>query len=633
MPKEDINFAEKIYILFKQFINRITYSQDLFDEDVWRLRFSKKQEHRKYTIEKSLFSFSIKSSDDIFKYLLGISLVAMLVFMVLLSRNVGISEREIEQNAYSELVCQHFHHEVDAETFRSHPYASTQAQYIDLLLFNIGRLFHVNDVFLLKHVVSAVFGWLLIVYLSILILKAFNWRAAFFTAFFLFISPRFTGYSVSNVVDVTFAFGFVFTITQIYYFCRELPVIRIYRLVKIVLGTLLALSTYNAGFILVHFFTIFVLLNFLLYNPLKKFFTREYLKPLGILCLMIAGFTVVIYGVHAAGTFFLARSVVRPSQAFRLLTLNYPCAQNQLFEGHIIGPDNHPSHYFAKYLFITIPTVVLVGFLLFFIFFKTAVKSLKPYSTFIFLYTFLYCVLKVRQEYLNPDTMWAIYYCIYPLFMLIAASGYECTLESINDKYTNIVVVGLVALLSFMPIRHIIFNRPLTSVYFNEISGGIHSAYSRYVLDVTDDANKQACLWMSDFIHQNEVGRHADGDLFVVGTNGNDACPLFFENDSHIDLVQKPYSKSDTTWDYYIAFCHDLPASQLRNGTWPADSTIHTITVETKPIVAIYRNDYRHRLHIVNDSLAAIELLRLDSLANVIDQADYKFNLESYKSG
>jgi len=621
MSEKKLDFAEKLYHLTIQFLNRITYSQDLFDEDVWKLRFSKKQEHRKYTIEKSLFSFSLKSVDDIFKYLLGISLVAMLVFMIMMSRHVGISEREIEQNAYSELMYDYFHHDVDAETFHAHPYSSTQAQYIDLLLYSIGKVLHIDDIFLLKHLVSAIFGWLLIFYLSILILRAFNWRAAFFTAFFLFISPRFTGYSVSNVVDVTFAFGFIFTITQIYYFCRELPVIRIFRLVKIVLGTLLALSTYNAGFILIHFFTIFVLLNFLLYNPLKKFYKKEYLKPLGILCLMILAFTVVIYSIHGIGTFFLTKSLVRPNQAFSLLTINYPCAENQLFEGNVIGPDNHPTHYFAKYLFITIPTVVLIGFLLFFIFFKTAVKSLKPYSTFIFLYTFLYCVFKVRQQYLNPDTMWAIYYCIYPLFMLIAASGYECTLESINDKYTNIVVVGLVALLSFMPIRHLLFNQPLTSVYFNEISGGIHSAYSKYALDVIDDSNKQACLWMSNYIHQNEVGRHAGDDKFIVGTNGNDACPIFFEGDTNIVLIQTPYSKSDTTWDYYIAFCRDLPAAQLRNGTWPSDSTIYQITIETKPIVAMHRNDYRYQQRLVNDSLAAIELQRLDSIAAAANQA------------
>lgn len=615
MAQEKLSFIEKIYYYLKQLLMKITYSQDLFYEDVWELRFSKQQEKRKYTIERSLFSFSIRSSDDIFKYLLGISLVIMLFFMVITSRQVGISEREIVQNEYSELVLQYFHHDIDAKTLQEHPYASTQAQYVDLALCVLGKVLHVRNIFILKHLLSSIFGWLLIVYLSILILKAFNWRAAFFTAFFLFISPRFLGYSICNVVDVTFAFGFVFTITQIYYFCRELPVIRVYRLVKITLGTLLALSTFNAGFVLVHFFSLFVILNYVLYNPLKKFYKWEYLKPLGILCLMLVGFTIVVYSIHAAGTFFLARSVVRPGQAFGLLTVNYPLAGNQLFEGHVIGPDNYPSYYLAKYLFITIPSVILIGFVLFFVFFRTVVKSLKPYSIFIFLYAFLYCVFKVRDFYLNPETMWAIYYCIYPLFMLIAVSGVECTLEGINDKYTNFVVVGLVALLSFMPIRHILFNRPLTSLYFNEITGGIHNAYSKYELNVVDDANKQACQWMERYIRDTEIGHHVDVDQYVVGTNGNSACPLFFASDTNIVLVHKPYSRSDTTWDFYIDFCHDIPAARLRNGTWPFDTTIHCIEFETKPVVAFYRNQYRLQQRLLHDTLAALEMQRLDSLA------------------
>ncbi|MBO7648200.1 MAG: hypothetical protein J6S48_02455 [Bacteroidales bacterium] len=616
MAQEKLNFADKIYYYIKQLVMKVTYSQNLFDEDVWQLRFSKQQEKRKYTIEKSLFSLSLKSADDIFKYLLWISLVVMLVFMILMSRHVGISEREIVQNDYSELVLGYFHHDVDAATLHAHPYASSQAQHIDLLLCTLGKILHVNNIFILKHLVSSIFGWLLIVYLSVLILRAFNWRAAFLTAFFLFISPRFLGYSVCNVVDVTFAFGFIFTITQIYYFCRELPVIRIYRVVKIVLGTLLALSTFNAGFILVHFFIIFVILNFLLYNPLKKLFKWEYLKPLCILVAMLAGFTILVYSVHAVCTLFLESSVVRPNQAFALLTANYPLACNQLFEGHIIGPDNYPQYYLSKYLYITIPTVILIGFVLFFVFFKTAVKSLKPYSIFIFLYTFFYCVFKVRTHYLNPDTAWAIYYCIYPLFMLIAVSGYECTLQKIDDKYTNFVVMGLMALMSFMPIRHILFTQPLTSLYFNEITGGIHNAYSKYELDAVEDANKQAFQWMGEYIHSHEIGHHIDETAYVVGTNGNSACPLFLSKDTNIVIVRMPFVGTDTVWDYYIDFCHGIPATQLRNGTWPSDTTIHRINFETKPVVAFYCNHYRARQRLMRDSIANEELLRLDSIAN-----------------
>ena len=330
---EKLNFAEKTYYFIKKLVNKITYSQDLFDDEIWQIRFSKShQPHTKYKVDRGLFNLSIRNSDDVFKYLLWISLIAMLTVMIHMSRNVGISSREIEQNHYTELVYNHFHNIGDVDAYKAHPYASKQAQYVDIILYSVGKTLHINNIFLLKHLVSAIFGWLLIVYLSILILRAFSWRAAFFTAFFLFISPRFIGYSVCNVVDVTFAFGFVFTITQIYYFCRELPVIRIYRLVKIVLGTFLALSTSNAGFVLINFFNIFVILNYILYNPLKKFYTKEYLKSLGILCLMLVGFTVVVYTIHSISTLFLIKSTITPKHAFELLTMNYPTAQNQLFE-------------------------------------------------------------------------------------------------------------------------------------------------------------------------------------------------------------------------------------------------------------------------------------------------------------
>lgn len=625
MSSNKLNFFEKIYHYLKQILYRITYSQDLFDDEIWHIRFSKlHQPRRKYTIERKLFSLSLRNADDIFKYLLWFSLVTMLVLMIFMSRDAGISAREIEQNNYSELLYNHLHHTDNEKTYQQHPYAAAQAQYIDLFLYTIAKTLNIDNIFLLKHFVSAIFGWLLIVYLSILILKAFSWRAAFFTACFLFISPRFIGYSVNHVTDVTFAFGFVFTITQIYYFCRELPVIRIYRLIKIFLGTLLALSTSNAGFCLLHFFSIFVILNYLLYNPLRKIYRWEYLKPLYTLCLLILGFTLSIYAIHTICTPFLVKSTAPARHAFQLLTINYPYAQNQLFEGHIIGPDNFPTHYLSKYLFITIPTIILIGFILFFLFFKTAIKSLKPYSIFIFLYPFFYCIHKVQNSYLNPDTMWAIYYCIYPLFMLIAVSGIECTLRSINDKYTNFVVLCIIVLLSLMPIRHIAFNQPLTSLYFNEISGGIHNAYAKYELEVPDIANKNSCQWLSNYLYKKEIGHHASTEKYIVATNDPFASPLFFARDTNIIFRVQPYSASDTTWDFYIDFCHNYPSSQLRHTLWPKDSTLKTLHIETKPIVAFYKNNYRAQKRFIQDSLVKVQLERIDSIALAMDSLSAK---------
>ena len=374
----NFNIFNHIERLFQKIYNWFSYSHEMFDDEVMQFRISKQRQHLKYRASRGLFSMSIKNSDDIFKYILLIMMLIMLFVMILMSRHVGISDRELEQNRYTELVYNHFHHIGDTEAYKSHPYASTQAQYIDLLIYTIGKVIHAKDIFVAKHLISAIFGWLLILYLSILMRLAYNWRAAFFTAFFLFISPRFLGYSISYLTDVTFAFGFVFTISQLYYFCREIPVIRIYRVIKIILGMLIALSTFNAGFVLIHFLFVFALLNFLIYNPIRKFFTLEYLKSLGTLLIILIGITAVIYLTHAIGTHFLVKSLVSPREAFSLLTVNYPVAENQLFAGKIIGPDNFPSRYFVQFLFITIPIVVLIGFIFFFVFIKSAVRSLKP---------------------------------------------------------------------------------------------------------------------------------------------------------------------------------------------------------------------------------------------------------------
>ena len=596
-----------MFIRAKNVVDKFLYYDNLFDDNIWQIRFSKDNKKKiKYKIDKSQFSLQLKTSDDLFKYLWIILLAAALVGMLVLSRQIGVSDREIAQNEYSELLYNHFHHIGDTDAYKAHPYAHTQAQMIDLLTFSVCKALKINDTYAFRHVLSSIFGWLLVAYLSLLVLRAFSWRAAFFTAFFLIISPRFFGYSLSNIVDVTFAFFFIYSIMQMYYFSRELPVIRVSRLIRIFVGILLTLSVHNAGSSLLHLFMVFALLNFLLYNPIKKIFTKEYLKAFGLVFGVVAGMWVSVYIIHNLFTLFLETSFIMPNKAFASLVTNIPFDQNQIFEGHFIGPDNFPTRYLTKYLFITTPTVVLISFLLFFIFFKNAIKTLKPFSIFIFIYTFLFCINRVKIHYMNPDTLWAIHYCIYPLFMLIAVSGLECTLRHINDRYTNFVILGLFGLLSFMPIRHILFNSPYTTLYFNEISGGIHNAYAKYALDSNFEANKTANDWMKDYVYQHDIGKHYTDRPVVVATNGNAGCALFYQNDPHIILIFKDYDRSDSTWDYYVAYCNQIPVTQLRNGTWPPDSTFNLMTFEQKPMVAFYRNEANFQRWTVEDSIARV---------------------------
>ena len=189
--------------------------------------------------------------------------------------------------------------------------------------------------------------------------------------------------------------------------------------------------------------------------------------------------------------------------------------------------------------------------------------------------------------------------------MLIAASGLECALRQINDRYTNIVILGLLGLLSFMPIRHILRNSPYTSLYFNEVSGGIHNAYAKYALDSNFEANKEANEWLKGYIREHDTGHYTQRPI-TVATNGNSACELFYHRNPGINLVFKEYDRLDTTWDYYVAYCNQIPITQLRNGTWPPDSTLHLMSFEQKPMVAFYRNEASFRRWAANDTLAML---------------------------
>ena len=216
---------------------------------------------------------------------------------------------------------------------------------------------------------------------------------------------------------------------------------------------------------------------------------------------------------------------------------------------------------------------------------------------------------------MNPDTMWAIYYAIYPLFMLMAAGGVENAMRSINDVYTNTVVIGLIALFSILPIRHIAFNQPLSFIYFNELSGGIHNAYAKYTIQYDSESNKLSAQWLKEHIRANNWSGDPD-HVWQVATNGNQACNLFFEHDSTITLEHMPYHATDTTWDYYISFCNDVPATLLRNGLWPPDSAIMIFRLENLPVTAIYMNKHREQQRSLLDSIAQAQC---DSLLNVGD--------------
>lgn len=612
MNKKLAIFWRKIVVLLNEIFHWF-YPYHIFEEEPMEFRFVKIRRPKvRYETRHSFFSFTIKSKDDGFKYAFFLLMLALLFLMPYFSRNVGISTREWQQGAYSEAVYQYY--QTGDETFKTMPQYVTKGQTADILLVSVAHAVGFKNIFRLKHRLSALLGWLLFLLTGLFFAKNVNWRSAFFCSLLMFCTPRLLGYTFGNFNDTLFALAFFFTLMQIWQFCYDFPLIRGIRLLGIFLGMLVATTTSLSGFSLCFFFFFFTILYFVVKNPWKKFFTGKYWVSL-LTLLLIVGITsllVVISNVFLSPGF----KVQDLHNGDNFLQMFVATSQQlpQFFGGKIISVEKSPINYVLMYLFITTPFVVILGMFFNLLFFRTILKEFSLFTVFVLITTFLYMLWAFSSKYVGADIICSVMFMLLPLVVMQATLGYEAVLRKVDDRYTNSVIVALAFFLTCLPLRHIIFNRPLTLCYFNEVSGGIHNAAESYTLDLNNQSSKVAEQWFTqyftarqdslmvvreqqrdslllqlDSMTADEYGENAyyemSMDTVEVYTNGNEAfCrSLASDNPGLKVYCAEVHSMEDLEGDYYILFGN-------RTGLFnQIDSAFHTIDLERVPIVSFFR--------------------------------------------
>lgn len=590
------------------------YPHAIFEKEPMEFHFAKVRTPKlRYDIRKNFLNFSIKSKDDGFKYCFFILMLVLLFVMPSLTRNVGVSPREWQQNEYSEAVYRHY--TADDDTYKTLPQYVTKGQAADVLLVSVCKALKVKDVFAVKHVISSFLGWLIILTLSLFAAKVFSWRCAFFFSLFLFCTPRFVGYTFGNFNDTLFALAFYFTLVEIWMFCLDFPLIKWSRLALICVGMIVATTTSVSGFSLVFFLLLFSLLYFFVKNPIRHFFTKKYWMALLTLVMIFIGMVAVVLLfniIFSAGFSFLQ---IQESNDLLSLFVATSSQTPQFFGGKIVGVGQTPSDYVLTYLFITIPFMVIVGVLFTLAFFRTFLKEFSLFIIFVFVITFFYMLSSFSTPYVGSDIICTLVFMLSPLVVMYAAMGYEAVLKRVDDRYTNGIIVALALFLTCLPLRHVVFNKPLTLCYFNEISGGIHHAASLYPLDVNMQSAKVAEKWFSHYCEaqqdsmtsvqlacQDSLLKQMDSaqiaeltpdfyrihlDTISVCTNGSEAFRKALQD--HNPGMKVSYAAIHTLKslpaDYYILFGN---STALFGHT---DEAFHTIDLERIPIVSIFKKE------------------------------------------
>jgi tetratricopeptide (TPR) repeat protein len=276
----------------------------------------------------------------------------------------------------------------------------------------------------------------------------------------------------------------------------------------------------------------------------------------------------------------LQNPLVNIFKSYRIMA-HYPLTFRQLFEGRVEWTDFMPWYYLYKSMLITIPVIVLAGLILFIVQIRKAVGT--KYSDYLMLaFTIVFPLVFAVAGRSNLYSSWRQFLFVFPGIVLISASGFSSVYEKLN-KNARMFVILLTALLTIHPVKFMISNHPYEYIYYNELTGGLNGAYTRYETDYYYTSQTQASEWLIDYLKKNNINQHTEiSATYPVNWN--------FRKLKNVHTYFIRYEERNMfDWDYAIVGNRYIPPVQLKNDIFPPSNSIHVIYADTVPICAVLK--------------------------------------------
>ena len=461
-----------------------------------------------------------------------------------------------------------------------------------------------------RHIINALTGWLVALISAFIAKRYFGLTSAVLTFIFLLISPKFLGHSFNNPKDIPFAFGYILGLYSIFRFCDALPKPTWRNAIEVGLAIGLCLNFRIGGLLLIPYFGLFVLCRFLIRrggNAFAKEHWADYGQIFikGVVACVLAYILMVIFWPFA-----LEAPLSNPLKVLSIMS-DIPIGIRTLFEGVNVITTELPSNYIYKWMYLTIPLVVLLGVIILpFSYYMHKTKK----RTFIILCLVFAIVFPIAYAIARDSTVhgaWRHFNFTYPPLVILSAAGFRYLIKSLVAKNANLQYAsyGVIGLLCIHPVWHIAKNHPVQYVYFNEISGGIDSNYGNYEMDYYMHSYWPAIKWME------KEGIINERDDIILATNhGHSGVYYTRDYDNVKASYTRYYDRLNKNWDYAIYMNVYIDQAELKNEQFPPSGTIHTIDVNGKPMCAIVKRPskacigYSDDLKSGNDALAKQKL-------------------------
>lgn len=529
----------------------------------------------------------------IYRPLYVVLLAVMLGTMMILSTDAGISGDEHLHVKHAKDILNYYKtlgEDKTAATITASNNLPYYGQLPDTVIYIITELFSIDDYMGFRHLVCSIIGWIGILFASLLAKRVGGWRAAVFTALLLFISPRYLGHSFNNLKDIPFATACIMSVYYMVKFLDNLPKIRLSTSIMLALSIAFATAIRVGGLLMMAYFGLFALVYYIYRRKeLKPVFTKTLIWSLGI-CLVAYIIAVLVW------PYALEAPVSHVADTLRNMN-KFAVSLRQIFEGESIWSNALPWYYTPKYILMTIPLLVILGFVLSVVFLRHNRKQWFHYAV-----LFFACIFPVFWIVINNSNVyggWRHSLFVYPPMVVLAGLGLSTLLSLIKNKYVKYVTGLAFLVLAFHPVRHCIANHPYEYVYFNQLVGSTESAYGQYEMDYYFHSLREASEWV---LHNAKRDGNTTSDKIIVASWHMPPVEYYFRKDTNRfkTAFTRWNEKGETDWDYAI-FCNTgIESECLRNNYFPPKNTVHRIEVDGKPICVVLKREDKNDFYATN---------------------------------
>ena len=469
----------------------------------------------------------------------------MLLAMLIISRDAGISGDEEVHYKHSEMVYNYFStfgkDQSSLDTPKTH--LKYYGQAFDNLVTGLSHLFVITDIYAFRHLMCSISGWLTIVITALFAAYFSGYGAAILVLILFVVSPGFLGHAQNNLKDIPFALAYI---SSVYFslkliFSETKPSRQ--TIILLILSIGLSIGIRAGGLLVIFYLGFFTLLKIGLDWFTSKKLDRQLLKKQLILLvgISLAGYLAGLISWPYA----LQNPVVNPWKSYQVMT-HFPTTVRQIFEGNFDWSDFHPWYYLPKYMAITIPIVVFSGIAAFLLNTQKNYNKAQKFQLLLLGFTVLFPLVYVILKGSNLYGSWRHFLFVYPGIVLISALGIHAFFARFKQRLVRIPAILLLLLLIIHPVRFMAANHPYYYLYYNQIVEGLKDAYGNYETDYYYHSMREGAEWLQDYLKNKP-----DTGQIVVGANFS--IQWYFRNQKRIKFIYFPYqSRSQYNWDYSI---------------------------------------------------------------------------------